>query len=79
MTRGIVLAGLVLLGLAEGVRAAEPPSSLGKIDHIVVLYLENRSFDNMFGLFPGANGLGQAVNAPPQAIEPETDSVALLL
>jgi len=27
------------------------------IDHIVVLYLENRSFDHLFGTFPGAEGL----------------------
>ena len=24
---------------------------------MVVIYAENRSFDNMFGLFPGANGI----------------------
>ena len=31
-----------------------------KIGHIVVIFEENRSFDNMFGTFPGANGLNQA-------------------
>jgi phospholipase C len=29
---------------------------LKKIDHIVVIYLENRSFDSLFGTFPNANG-----------------------
>ena len=36
------------------------PSGLDRIDRIVVVYLENRSFNNLFGLFPGANGLAQA-------------------
>jgi phospholipase C len=30
---------------------------LTKINHIVVLYLENRSFDNLYGEFPGADGI----------------------
>ncbi len=41
-------------------RAAIAASELEKISHIVVLYLENRSFDNLFGDFPGANGLAKA-------------------
>jgi phospholipase C len=41
------------------------PSTTGRlpidvIEHIVVIYLENRSFDNLFGFFPGANGLNNA-------------------
>ncbi len=36
------------------------PPGLQKLDHIVVIYLENRSFDNLFGLFPGADGLQNA-------------------
>src|SRR5208282_4709486 len=48
---------------------APPPSpdratpNLAKIEHIVVLYAENRSFDNLYGLYPGANGLGGATAA----------------
>jgi phospholipase C len=30
---------------------------LSKIKHIVVIYQENWSFDSLYGLFPGANGL----------------------
>ena len=33
---------------------------LGRLKHIVVIYLENRSFDNLYGEFPGANGLANA-------------------
>jgi hypothetical protein len=30
---------------------------LKKIENIVVIHAENRSFDNLYGAFPGANGL----------------------
>ncbi len=45
------------------VAARTPPSSgsaLDKIKTVVVIYAENRSFDNLYGLFPGANGVSQA-------------------
>lgn len=35
-------------------------AGLTKIKHIVVIYAENRSFDNLYGLFPGANGIANA-------------------
>jgi phospholipase C len=37
---------------------ADGGSSLSRINHLIVIYQENHSFDNLFGLFPGANGLG---------------------
>lgn len=36
------------------------------INHIVVIYMENWSFDALYGLYPGANGLNNAANAAPQ-------------
>jgi phospholipase C len=39
---------------------AQSPQRLDKLSHILVLYLENRSFDNMFGEFPDANGIANA-------------------
>ena len=36
--------------------AADDPN-LNKIETVVVIYAENRSFDNLYGHFPGANGL----------------------
>ncbi len=36
-----------------------------RIGHIVVIYAENRSFDHVFGLFPGAEGVNSAPH-PPQ-------------
>jgi phospholipase C len=46
--------------------STSPPAGLANIGHIVVIYLENRSFDNLYGQFPGANGLAQAGGAAPQ-------------
>ena len=34
------------------------------IDHIIVLYEENRTFDNYFGTYPGANGLNKDIALP---------------
>src|SRR5947207_15778858 len=33
---------------------------LARIEHIVVIYAENRSFDHLYGFFPGADGIAQA-------------------
>jgi len=33
-----------------------------KVQNIVVIYAENRSFDNLYGNFPNANGLGTVVD-----------------
>jgi phospholipase C len=35
-------------------------TGLQRIKHIVVIYLENHSFDNLYGQYPGANGLANA-------------------
>jgi phospholipase C len=35
---------------------------LARINTIVVIYGENRSFDHMYGFFPGANGIANATN-----------------
>jgi phospholipase C len=43
--------------------AAPPSGSLTEIQHIVVIYLENHSFDSLLGSWPGAEGLANA-NVP---------------
>ncbi len=54
---------LLLLATAAGAtasghaRAQQASPSLDSIQTIVVIYAENRSFDNLYGNFPGANGL----------------------
>ena len=46
--------------------APKPAPGLNKINHIIVIYLENRSFDNLYGMFPGANGIANAGDAATQ-------------
>jgi phospholipase C len=41
------------------------PRSIASIDHVIVIYQENWSFDALLGRFPGANGI---VNASPTSI-----------
>ena len=36
------------------------PDALRNIDHIIIIYQENWSFDGLYGNFPGANGLANA-------------------
>src|SRR5258708_26902136 len=40
--------------------AAAPPAGLEQIQTVVVIYAENRSFDHLYGLFPGAEGIANA-------------------
>lgn len=45
----------------EAVSRAESENAvLEKIQHIVVIYAENRSFDNLYGEFPNADGVANA-------------------
>ena len=47
-----------------------------KIDTIVVIYAENRAFDNLYGNFPGARGLSEVVDSngrPTSAYRPQLD------
>ena len=65
MLRASSLACIGLLVLA-GCTAPPAPSvrtGLSRIDHIVVIYAENRSFDNLYGMFPGASGIADATPA----------------
>jgi len=48
----LLIVVLALAGCLSTGRSDAPP-----IDHVVVIFLENRSFDHLFGRFPGANGL----------------------
>src|SRR5262249_23125773 len=71
----VVLVTCALLSTAllpvRGIRAQaaiqeEPESKINKINHIIVVYQENWSFDSLYGKFPGANGLANASSTIPQ-------------
>src|SRR3984957_5886872 len=46
-----------------------------RIDTIVVIYAENRAFDNLFGNFPGAHGLGEVVDRNGRPLPPYVPQV----
>src|SRR6185437_10099822 len=46
----------------DAARAQSAQPDLNEISTVVVIYAENRSFDNLYGSFPGANGLSEATN-----------------
>jgi len=54
----VLIVAFAFLGSASC--ATRPETGLGRIETIVVIYAENRSFDHLYGLFPGAEGLAQA-------------------
>lgn len=61
---------------AERARASARSALQNDVRNIVVIYAENRSFDNLYGNFPGANGLGTVVGAdgrPTAAYVPQKD------
>lgn len=66
LARTLGLVATLIIWLTPSVGIGAGPKGLDRIEHIVVIYLENRSFDNLFGLFPGANGLANANIAPLQ-------------
>ena len=49
-----------LAALSVASCATRTDDGLSSVQNIVVIYAENRSFDHLYGLFPGAEGLAQA-------------------
>ena len=49
--------------LAAG-QQASTPEGIHKIQHVVMIMQENRSFDSYFGTFPGADGIPAGVCVP---------------
>lgn len=45
---------------AGGFASTCSAAKLGDVEHIIVIYLENHSFDNLFGFFPNADGIATA-------------------
>jgi acid phosphatase len=75
----VVKLGIVpALSLAASLVASAGPAfsaGLDSIETIVVIYAENRSFDNLYGFFPGANGLSQLT--PAQYLQRDRDGSVL--
>src|SRR5258707_619442 len=59
----VLLAVAAALGIFATTTRAQ---ATNPINHIVVIYLENHSFDNLYGHFAGANGLDKATDTVTQ-------------
>src|SRR2546423_15503701 len=60
---GVVAVGIAAVVAAMFATAARPAAHatpLDKIDHFVVVYEENHSFDNLYGGWEGVNGRANA-------------------
>src|ERR1700680_3825968 len=74
---------IAVLALAAGFPAAAmneahaqaAPSGINNIETVVVIYAENRSFENLYGNFPGANGLQNVT--PANSMQIDRDGSAL--
>ena len=56
--------------------AAAHRQKLDQIENVVVIYAENRSFDNLYGTFPGANGLAERHAGSMHAARPRRHAAA---
>src|ERR1700756_2716162 len=59
-----VLATLSAIAMATPAAATASLEGIHKIQHVVVIMQENRSFDSYFGTYPGANGIPAGVCVP---------------
>src|SRR6476469_1324464 len=82
VTRPIALVALLLLATALAnvdlsrktgslPNAGAALTGIHKIQHIIVIMQENRSFDSYFGTFPGANGIARSADGVPIACIPD--------
>ena len=51
------LGAIFLIGISQASFAVADDVGINKIKNVVVIYAENRSFDNLYGLFPRAEGV----------------------
>lgn len=56
----LALLSAALLAVACATTTPRRPTALAAIEHVVVIYQENWSFDGLFGKFPGADGIAAA-------------------
>ncbi len=62
----VLIAVLALVVVSYLPTQAQTPTGINKINHLIVIYQENWSFDSLYGSFPGANGIANAGDAVKQ-------------
>ena len=84
--RCLLVAALALGGCSAGMvsgspgdslanpRIAPPPAGQGaKIHHVVIIFQENRTVDNLFNGFPGADTVRSGLNSHGQSVRAAAD------
>ena len=74
MRKWILLLACLVVAATGSARIAGS-AGIENIANIVVIYAENRSFDNLYGSFPGANGLSGVT--PAQYMQRDRDGSVL--
>src|SRR5882757_8238098 len=79
LLKSYALAAIMAPALAFATACSDSTSpslsrKISKINHVVVIYLENHSFDNLYGQFTGANGLSNAI--PGNTTQVDANGVA---
>ena len=59
---GLVLTSTAFVGCHKDKKVVTG-ATINSVNHVVVIYMENHSFDNLYGSFEGANGLSNATPA----------------
>src|SRR5689334_8852626 len=59
----LAVALVASVAVVGGSSAKNAPNKLDKINHIVVIYEENHSFDNLYGTWEGVDGIANADEA----------------
>src|SRR5258708_15815362 len=72
----IAIAAAIGLYACGGHDVTQP--DISAVKNVVVIYAENRSFDNLYGQFPGANGLQNVTAASAQQLDRDGSVLAPL-
>ncbi len=68
----LLVVSSVLLGVLSGPARAQAPEGIDKIDHVIILFLENHTVDNLYSRRPGVNGVespgGQVVQVDQNGV-----------
>jgi|SRR5579884_1315282 len=57
LSGAVICSALAACSVGFGSASSPPLTGIHKIQHVVVIMMENRSFDEYFGTYPGADGL----------------------
>jgi acid phosphatase len=73
--RSILAAAALLAAAGCAAPTREAAGPIQRVGHVVVIFAENHSFDNLYGLFPGADGIAGAT--PEQTTQIDHDGTPL--